>query len=126
LAIAFIPARKITTPPPNLMDDGPSANVIAFAAQHPVIVLIVFFALINAFTWYLFWVDKQRAIRRQWRVQESVLLFLAFLGGTIGAFAARNVFRHKTRKQPFVAHLYRILFFQIAGAVAVAIWLFRT
>ena len=49
------------------------------------------------------------------RTPESTLLWLAALGGTPGAFAARHVFRHKTRKQPFSTVLMVIAALQVAG-----------
>ena len=45
--------------------------------------------------------DKQRARRKQWRIRESWLLFLAFAGGAPGAWVGMEVFRHKTRKMKF-------------------------
>ena len=47
-------------------------------------------------------------------------LLMAFLGGSAGALVARQVFRHKTRKQPFASLLIGIAMLQIA---AVAVWL---
>ena len=42
---------------------------------------------------------------------------LAALGGTSGAFAASQIYRHKTRKQPFRAVLWMIAIAQ-AGLMA--------
>lgn len=44
--------------------------------------------------------DKARAVRNQRRISEARLLGLTLLGG-VGALTAINLFRHKTRKQPF-------------------------
>ncbi|HEY6870674.1 MAG TPA: DUF1294 domain-containing protein [Novosphingobium sp.] len=64
---------------------------------------------LNLFTLLLFALDKSRAARRTApRIPERTLLFLAALGGTPGAYAGRRWFRHKTRKQPFVARLHAI------------------
>ena len=41
--------------------------------------------------------DKRKAQRGKWRIKESVLLGLGILGGAIGALAAMNIFRHKTK-----------------------------
>lgn len=73
--------------------------------------------LVNAMTVERFWFDKRGACAREWRVPESTLLGLALIGGTPGAFAARHLFRHKTRKQPFVTTLYLIAAIQ-CGLVA--------
>jgi uncharacterized membrane protein YsdA (DUF1294 family) len=79
-------------------------------------VLLALF-LINCWTMLLFWLDKQRARSGEWRISEASLLGLAMIGGTPGAFFARSVFRHKTRKEPFSTHLFVILAIQ-AGAAA--------
>lgn len=47
--------------------------------------------------------DKRRAKRGKWRIKESVLLGLGFFGGAIGALAAMNCFRHKTKHWYFWA-----------------------
>ncbi len=78
-------------------------------------------ALINAWTFYRFRQDKQRAARGDWRVSESELLSLAFLGGTPAAFAARHLLRHKTRKQPFSTQLWLITLAQAAGLTWLAV-----
>jgi len=45
--------------------------------------------------------DKQKAIKRQYRIPESVLLWSAFLGGAIGAYMGMKMFRHKTKHVKF-------------------------
>ncbi|HVJ01447.1 MAG TPA: DUF1294 domain-containing protein [Sphingomonas sp.] len=68
---------------------------------------------INGWTVLRFWQDKNRAIRGARRIPEADLLGLAMLGGSPGAFAARQLFRHKTRKQPFSTYLMLIVAVQI-------------
>ena len=84
---------------------------------------------INFIAFAAFGVDKAKARARRWRVQESTLLTLAFLGGTLGAYAGRAVFRHKTRKQPFGSHLFQIAVGQmlaLGGLMVVAAELMST
>jgi uncharacterized membrane protein YsdA (DUF1294 family) len=69
----------------------------------------------NFIAFAAFGIDKARAENGQWRIAEGTLLFFALLGGTIGAYAGRALFRHKTRKQPFCAQLHLIALFQIGG-----------
>lgn len=83
---------------------------------------------------WLFLVDKARAAKRPAdrsgprrsglapRIPERELLFLAALGGTPGAYAARHLFRHKTRKQPFSDRLRMIAFAQVMALAALAGW----
>ncbi|NOW47006.1 uncharacterized membrane protein YsdA (DUF1294 family) [Novosphingobium sp. SG751A] len=73
--------------------------------------------LINARTAHLFWLDKRYAQEGRRRIPESSLLMMAAVGGTPGALAARQWFRHKTRKQPFSTWLWLIALVQI-GLIA--------
>lgn len=62
---------------------------------------VVYMMFMNVLTFILYRTDKKRAVARQWRIPESVLLGLALLGGCVGAFIAMRVFRHKTRYARF-------------------------
>ena len=84
---------------------------------------LIALAAINAATFVAFALDKARAMADTRRTPEGTLLLLAALGGTPGAYAARALFRHKTRKQPFVGRLLTIAGLQ-AVALA-ALWLMR-
>jgi uncharacterized membrane protein YsdA (DUF1294 family) len=81
------------------------------------------FALVNLWTFMLFGLDKIRAEEGTWRVSEGTLLIWAFLGGTIGAYTGRAVFRHKTRKQPFSSNLHQTAIFQIFAAALAGGWM---
>lgn len=71
------------------------------------------FLLINAWTFVMFGWDKIQAEKFQWRVSEVTLLRLALFGGSLGAYAGRSLFRHKTRKQPFNGRLQNIAMIQL-------------
>lgn len=81
--------------------------------------VIALFA-INLWTYIRFWQDKVRAQDGNRRIPERDLLTLAFIGGSLGALIARQVFRHKTRKQPFSDRLVMIATFQAAIVVGLA------
>ena len=81
------------------------------------------FALVNLWTFMLFGLDKIRAEEGSWRVSEGTLLFWAFLGGTIGAYTGRAVFRHKTRKQPFSSNLHQTAMLQVLAAALAGGWM---
>jgi uncharacterized membrane protein YsdA (DUF1294 family) len=76
---------------------------------------------VNGFTLLRFWQDKRRAVIGARRIAEADLLGLALIGGTPAAYAARQLFRHKTRKQPFSTHLHLIAVIQ-AGAIIGFAW----
>ncbi|MCB2083110.1 MAG: DUF1294 domain-containing protein [Sphingomonadaceae bacterium] len=69
---------------------------------------------VNFITFAMFGFDKASAERGASRTPEKELLFLALIGGTPAAYAARSLFRHKTRKEPFSTYLRLTLFGQIA------------
>lgn len=64
-------------------------------------IFLIIFLLINIVTFFVYYVDKRKAQRGQWRIPEASLLLLAFFGGAIGAFLAMIIFHHKTRKLKF-------------------------
>jgi uncharacterized membrane protein YsdA (DUF1294 family) len=63
-------------------------------------------------------VDKWQATHGGWRIPEVVLHGLALVGGVVGAWAGRLVFRHKTQKPVFLVVLV------IASVIwaVVAVW----
>ena len=79
--------------------------------------------LLNTWTFMLFGFDKLRAEAGHWRIAESTLLGFALFGGTIGAFAGRGFFRHKTRKEPFSSQLFAIMALQVIAIFAAIGWL---
>jgi uncharacterized membrane protein YsdA (DUF1294 family) len=50
-------------------------------------------------------IDKRAAVRGGWRIPEIVLHGLALIGGVLGAWAGRLVFRHKTQHPVFLVVL---------------------
>ena len=79
---------------------------------------------LNFIAFAAFGLDKAKAESGARRIAESTLLKLALFGGTIGAYAGRALFRHKTRKQPFSDNLFQVVLFQLVGAGALAGWHF--
>lgn len=77
----------------------------------------------NFLAFAAFDLDKSRAERGDWRVSEGTLLRLALFGGTLGAYAGRALFRHKTRKQPFSSNLHMIAALQLIAAAALTVFL---
>lgn len=62
--------------------------------------LAILILLGNALAFVAYGFDKHQARVYGDRIPERVLLGLALIGG-LGAYAACELFRHKTRKQPF-------------------------
>ncbi|ALS00227.1 hypothetical protein ATZ33_02195 [Enterococcus silesiacus] len=57
--------------------------------------------IVNMVEFFAMYLDKQRAIRKKWRVPEFDLLFIGLIGGGIGGLLAQQIFHHKTRKLRF-------------------------
>ena len=75
--------------------------------------IVIYLIVINMLTFCVYGIDKRKAIRKQWRVPERTLLFLAVIGGSIGALAGMQVFRHKTRHLNFKLGVPGILVVQV-------------
>ncbi|MDY2736182.1 DUF1294 domain-containing protein [Intestinibacter sp.] len=60
--------------------------------------IVLYLIFINIAIFSLMYVDKKRAIRKQFRISEQTLLTLACLGGTFGMLAAMKIVHHKNRK----------------------------
>lgn len=77
-----------------------------------------YFAAVNALAFAAFAWDKRCARLGSWRVRERTLIWLALVGGSLGAFAGQQIMRHKTSKQPFRTQLSAVIGLQtivIAG-----------
>ncbi len=61
--------------------------------------------------------DKRAAVRGGWRIPEVVLHSLALIGGVLGAWAGRLVFRHKTQHPMFLVVL--VIASILWGAIAI-------
>ena len=59
------------------------------------------------------YVDKRKAKWGKWRIKESTLFTLVFLGGGIGGIAGMYLFRHKTKKTRFVIGFPLILITEV-------------
>lgn len=78
--------------------------------------LTAWLAAINAITVFLYWQDKR--LSRQpgaSRVPEGTLLLAAFIGGSPGAYAAMNAFRHKTKKTSFRMRFWLTVLVQLGA-----------
>lgn len=75
--------------------------------------LIYYLITINVLTFIVYGVDKWKAHRGRWRVPEATLLGLTALGGSVGAWLAMQLFRHKTQKKKFRYGVPAILVLQL-------------
>lgn len=63
--------------------------------------IFVYLLGVNGIVFFLMYIDKQKAIKGQFRIPERTFWLLALLGGAVGAYIGMNVFRHKTKHPSF-------------------------
>ena len=61
-------------------------------------ILVVYLVFVNIAAFGMYGIDKQKAIRKQWRIPEAQLLAVAAIGGSAGALLGMQFFHHKIRK----------------------------
>ena len=70
-------------------------------------------AAINIVTFFLYGIDKWKAKRAKWRIEESTLLWWAAFGDSIGALLGMKTWHHKTLHKKFKFGVPVILIAQI-------------
>lgn len=88
------------------------------------ILIFIYFACINLFTYRAFARDKRSAITQEHRTPETRLLFWAAIGGWPAAKFAQHKLRHKTTKQPFGRELNNIGVVQGLAAITLLVVIF--
>ena len=68
---------------------------------------------INIITFFLFGIDKWKAIRDQWRIPEKTLLLSSLIGGSVGGMVSMRLFHHKTQNPLFRYGMPAIFILQI-------------
>lgn len=81
--------------------------------------IIIYLIVINLITLLSMYIDKRKAKKGKWRIPESTLFTLAFLGGAIGGIVGMHTFRHKTKKVKFVIGFPAILILEILIVIAI-------
>lgn len=69
--------------------------------------------LVNILAYAMYALDKKYAKKRQWRIPEATLLLIAWLGGSVGAFLAMHILRHKTKHAKFTVTVPLVMLLQI-------------
>lgn len=75
---------------------------------------IFYLICINILTFLLYGIDKWKAQKGKWRIPEDTLIWLAIVGGSIGALVGIYIFRHKTQHKKFTLSIPAILLIQAA------------
>ena len=81
--------------------------------MNAITLIIIYFIIMNIIGFALMGIDKRKAVKRLWRIPESVLFIVALIGGSIGCILGMQLFRHKTRTWNFVYGMPAILLIQV-------------
>lgn len=84
--------------------------------------LIIYIITINLIGFFIMGIDKRRARKNKWRIQEKTLFLIALLFGSIGVLTGMYVFRHKTRHLSFKLGIPAILICQVLLVVLLFSW----
>lgn len=63
--------------------------------------LFVYLCIINALSFLLMLIDKQKAKKKRWRIPEATLLGIIAIGGSLGGLLGMFLLRHKTLHKRF-------------------------
>ena len=77
-------------------------------------IVLIYLAVINVVTFFMYGIDKWKAKKSKWRIRETALLGLAVLGGSIGAWLGMKVWHHKTQHKKFKYGVPAIFIVQLA------------
>lgn len=75
--------------------------------------IYIYLILINIFGIILMGIDKNRAIKHQWRIKEKTLFLTAIVGGSVGSIAGMLTFHHKTKHKKFTIGMPMIVIVQV-------------
>ena len=84
-------------------------------------IYLILVGIMSLITFILYAVDKKRAIKKQWRIKEVVLLGFTFCLGSIGGLCGLYVLRHKNKHWYFVV----VNFISLIIHIAIAIYLMK-
>jgi len=83
--------------------------------------IIIYLAIVNMVAFMAYGIDKWKAKHSRWRTPEAVLLTMAAIGGSVGAWLGMKAWHHKTLHNQFRIGVPLMLLAQIAIAVFVVV-----
>lgn len=78
-----------------------------------VTIILILIIIINIVGFSMAGIDKQRSIKRMWRIPEKNFYFVSIIGGCPGVYLGFIVFRHKTKHLKFMLGLPFIFVIQL-------------
>ena len=80
-------------------------------------IVALYLLTINLIAFVSYRIDKKRAIQKEYRISERMLLWMARLGGGIGCWLGIKMFRHKTKHAKFMIVVPLWMFVWMAAIV---------
>ncbi|QGH21741.1 DUF1294 domain-containing protein [Clostridium butyricum] len=80
-------------------------------------IIFLYLIVINICGFLIMFIDKIRAVHKEWRIPEKTLMFVSLIGGSIGMFAGMHIFRHKTKHIKFTLGVPFIFIIELITAV---------
>lgn len=77
-------------------------------------IIIYYLFIINIIAFIIVYIDKQKAIKKQWRIKESTIILISIIGGSIGTYLSMYSFRHKTKHLKFTLGIPIIILIQLS------------
>ena len=77
--------------------------------------VVYYLLIVNVAAFFMYGIDKRKAIKDKWRIPEKVLLGMSVIGGAVGSLLGMVIFHHKTRKWKFMLGVPLILALQIVA-----------
>ena len=79
--------------------------------------ILIYLLGINVIGFLAMLIDKRKAKKGRWRIQEKTLFMITLLGGGIGTISGMYTFRHKTQKPGFRYGFPAILILEIITVI---------
>ena len=86
--------------------------------------LLIYLIVVNIIGFLIMLIDKKKAEKGKWRIQEKTIFIVTLLGGGIGTISVMYIFRHKTKKLQFTVGLPVITILEILGIIYFW-WIFK-
>lgn len=80
-------------------------------------VMLIYLAVVNVLAFIMYGIDKYKAKHDRWRIREAILIGIALMGGSVGAWIGMRVWHHKTLHKQFKYGIPLILILQVAAVI---------
>ena len=88
-------------------------------------ILLIYYVIINIIAFFMCGNDKKRAKKDEWRIPESTLIGVAFMGGGIGSYLGMKICRHKTKHWKFKICVPLSIILHVVAIIALIIYIMR-